>query len=94
MFSSVVVLCRIQREMAFLNQLLDFNRLLFIKHPHPHFYQWSIFQFLGTTAVGGGGLSSPFTGDFETDNVMYRVRHVFGGVQMDPRFAYFQEGQA
>ena len=56
MFSSVVVLCRIQREMAFLNQLLDFNRLLFIKHPHPHFYQWSIFQFLGTTAVGGGGL--------------------------------------
>jgi len=45
-------------------------------------------------AVGGGGLSSPFTGDFETDNVMYRVRHVFGGVQMDPRFAYFQEGQA
>ena len=27
-------------------------------------------------AVGGGGLSSPFTGDFETDNVMYRGRRV------------------
>jgi len=45
-------------------------------------------------AVGGGGLSSPFTGDFATDNVMYRVRHVFGGIQMDPRMTYYQEGQA
>jgi hypothetical protein len=43
-------------------------------------------------AVGGGGLSSPFTGDFETDNVMYRVRHVFGGAPLDPRFTYLQSG--
>ena len=39
-----------------------------------------------------GGLMSPFSGDFATDNVMYRVRHVFGGVQLDPRFTYYQAG--
>lgn len=42
----------------------------------------------------GGGMLSPFSGDFATDNVMYRVRHVFGGVQMDPRFTYHQSGAA
>jgi hypothetical protein len=42
----------------------------------------------------GGGLMSPFSGDFATDNIFYRVRDVFGGTQMDPRFTYFQEGQA
>jgi len=31
---------------------------------------------------------SPFEGDFATDNVFYRVRHVLGGTQVDPRFAY------
>jgi len=43
-------------------------------------------------AVGGGGLASPFSGDFATDNVMYRVRHVFGGAPLDPRFTYLQSG--
>lgn len=43
-------------------------------------------------STGGGGLSSPFSGDFETDNVMYRVRHVFGGAPMDPRMTYLQSG--
>jgi hypothetical protein len=43
-------------------------------------------------AVGGGTLASPFSGDFETDNVMYRVRHVFGGAPMDPRYTYLQSG--
>jgi len=38
----------------------------------------------------GGGLISPFTGDFATDNVLYRVRHILGGTQLDPRFAYAQ----
>jgi len=37
--------------------------------------------------VGGGALS-PFSGDFATDNVFYRVRTVFGGTQLDPRFAF------
>jgi len=40
----------------------------------------------------GGAAVSPFSGDFATDNIMYRVRHVFGGTQMDPRFTYYQSG--
>lgn len=40
--------------------------------------------------LGGGGAISPFTGDFATDNVFYRVRHVFGTTQLDPRFTYAQ----
>lgn len=40
--------------------------------------------------VGGGSNISPFTGDFATDNVFYRVRHVFGTTQLDPRFTYAQ----
>jgi hypothetical protein len=40
--------------------------------------------------LGGGGNISPFTGDFATDNVFYRVRHVFGSTQLDPRYTYAQ----
>jgi hypothetical protein len=32
----------------------------------------------------------PFTGDFATDNVFYRVRMVGNGTQLDPRYAYAQ----
>lgn len=39
-----------------------------------------------------GGSLSPFSGDFATDNILYRVRDVFGSGQMDPRFAYAQTG--
>ena len=39
--------------------------------------------------VAGGALS-PFSGDFATDNIFYRVRHVLGGTQLDPRMAYSQ----
>jgi hypothetical protein len=38
----------------------------------------------------GGGTISPFEGDFESDDVKYRVRHCFGGTQLDPRYAYAQ----
>lgn len=41
--------------------------------------------------VGGAALS-PFSGDFATDNIMYRVRIVHGGTQLDPRYAYSQDG--
>jgi len=37
-----------------------------------------------------GGLLSPFSGDFATDNVFYRVRDVHGGYVLDPRMAYAQ----
>lgn len=43
-------------------------------------------------AVGGGALSSPFSGDFATDNIMYRVRHIIGGAPMDPRMTFLQSG--
>jgi len=43
-------------------------------------------------SVGGGGLMSPFSGDFETDNIMYRVRDVVGGTPLDPRMTYLQSG--
>ena len=35
---------------------------------------------------------TPFSGDFETDNIFYRVRLIFGGTQGDPRFAYASTG--
>jgi len=40
-------------------------------------------------SVGGAALS-PFSGDFATDNIFYRVRIVKGSTQLDPRFAYAQ----
>jgi hypothetical protein len=40
--------------------------------------------------VGGGGEMSPYGGDFATDDIFYRVRHVMGGWQLDPRAAYAQ----
>jgi len=42
--------------------------------------------------VGGGGEVSPFSGDFATDNMYYRIRHVMGGWQLDPRYCYAQVG--
>jgi hypothetical protein len=39
-----------------------------------------------------GAAMSPFSGDFATDNILYRVRHVFGGGRLDPRMAYAQVG--
>ena len=42
-------------------------------------------------SVAGGALSS-FSGDFATDDILYRVRVVCGAGRMDPRFAYAQIG--
>ncbi len=39
-----------------------------------------------------GAPMSPFSGDFETDNIFYRVRDVFGGARLDRRYAYSQTG--
>ena len=43
-------------------------------------------------ALGGFGALSPFSGDFATDNIFYRVRMVVGGTQLDPRYTYAQDG--
>jgi hypothetical protein len=37
-----------------------------------------------------GGMGSPTDGDFESDTLRWRVRHVLGGTQVDPRMAYAQ----
>ena len=42
-------------------------------------------------SVGGGSIG-PFEGDFETDDIMWRVRHCLGGSVLDPRMAYAQVG--
>jgi len=39
-----------------------------------------------------GAPISPFDGDFESDNVMFRVRLCLGGNYLDPRCAYAQVG--
>lgn len=38
----------------------------------------------------GGAPVSPLEGDFDSDSVLWRVRHCLGGTQTDPRFAYAQ----
>jgi len=39
-----------------------------------------------------GANLSPFSGDFATDNIFYRVRDVHGGARLDPRYTYAQVG--
>lgn len=41
----------------------------------------------------GGGEVNPMDGDFATDNILYKVRHVFGGVVMDGRAGWASDGQ-
>ncbi|GAG47573.1 unnamed protein product, partial [marine sediment metagenome] len=36
----------------------------------------------------GGGAITPLSGDFATDNVLYRVRLCFGGCTLDWRATY------
>ncbi len=43
-------------------------------------------------AVGSGAAIGPMSGDFASDNIMYRERLVFGTVAGDPRAAYAQDG--
>lgn len=43
------------------------------------------------TSTSGAPISA-FEGDFETDDVLWRVRHCIGGSRLDPRMAYAQVG--
>ena len=36
----------------------------------------------------GGAPISPLEGDFDSDSIRWRIRHLFGGTTTDPRFAY------
>jgi len=40
----------------------------------------------------GGGSISPMDGDFDTDSVQYKVRHVFGGTLLDTKSAVASNG--
>lgn len=40
----------------------------------------------------GGGEAGPLEGDFDTDSVAYKVRHVLGGTQIDPKAAVSSNG--
>lgn len=40
----------------------------------------------------GGGLVGAEEGDFDTDSIEYKVRHVFGGTLMDPKSAVASNG--
>jgi hypothetical protein len=53
-----------------------------------------IVQKLSNKAAVGGGLVNPTEGDFESDSMAWRVRHIMGGTQIDPRFAYAQDASS
>lgn len=40
----------------------------------------------------GGGITDPMDGDFDTDSIQYKVRHVFGGTRLDPKMAVASNG--
>lgn len=40
-----------------------------------------------------GAPITPFEGDFDSDDILWRVRHCLGGAVLDPRYAYAQVGQ-
>lgn len=40
----------------------------------------------------GGGVANPTDGDFETDSVAYKVRHVFGASRLDPKMTVASNG--
>lgn len=40
----------------------------------------------------GGGAVSPMSGDFDTDSIEYRIRHVVGVVQVDPKATVMSNG--
>lgn len=40
----------------------------------------------------GGGASDPLDGDFDTDSINYKMRHIFGACQVDPKMAVASNG--
>lgn len=42
----------------------------------------------------GGGNADAMGGDFDTDSVQYKVRHVIGGTEIDPLMCYGSDGSA
>lgn len=42
--------------------------------------------------AGGAGMSNPMDGDFDTDSILYKVRHVLGGTLLDPKMGVASTG--
>ena len=96
-------LCKVRREIAFANPLLDFDQLLFIKR-HRAIYDHMCDQFYGITAAAGGGvyvLRDPFgpepqVRDLLANSVVEEGRlkgqKLSGGPARGPRVSYDGEG--
>jgi hypothetical protein len=46
----------------------------------------------GAGPMIGTTMQNPMEGDFDTDAIHYKIRHVYGGVQMDPLMAVYSNG--
>jgi hypothetical protein len=47
---------------------------------------------LADSQLLGGGITDPSEGDFDTDSIQYKIRHVFGGTRLDPKMAVGSNG--
>lgn len=47
---------------------------------------------LADSQLLGGGVTDPSEGDFDTDSIQYKIRHVFGGTREDPKMAVASNG--
>lgn len=46
----------------------------------------------GAGAIPGTNQQNPMEGDFDTDSIHYKIRHIFGGTQIDPLMAVYSNG--
>ena len=46
----------------------------------------------GNGVMPGSGNVNPMDGDFDTDSIMYKIRHVLGGTLLDPIMAVASNG--
>jgi hypothetical protein len=51
-----------------------------------------VFQKISGQQTSGGGATDPMQGDFERDAMAWKVRHIFGGLALEPRYAYAMRG--
>jgi hypothetical protein len=51
-----------------------------------------LFQKTPNAVRVGGGPVDPTDGDFETDSVEWKLRHVYGGTLMDPKSGVASKG--
>lgn len=51
-----------------------------------------VFMKVGNAMRVGGGGADPLMGDFDTDSLQYKVRHVLGGVAEDPKSTVASNG--